>query len=177
MRLFIAVPIPQELREKIGGLGKEIEQDGIKCVGPKNMHLTLKFIGETDKVEDIRDRLKAVRFSGFICEAKGIGVFPSEDYIRVVWVGVQSEDKMEALAKKVQDVCKGYGKKDDRFSSHITMARVKRKVDLKDFLGKHKDDGLGSFQVDSFELIKSELQPGGPEYTVIESFPVEDKDA
>lgn len=177
MRLFIAVPLPRELKERIGSIGREIGQDGIKLVEPSNMHLTLRFIGETDRGDELREALRAVRFKRFRCDAKGIGVFPNEDYIKVIWVGADSGGSMEALAKDVQHACRGYGKDDERFSSHITLARVKRKVELKAFLGRHREDELGSFQVERFELIKSELQPGGPVYTVIESYPAEDDDA
>ena len=92
MRLFIAVQVPEELRGKLGALSKEIEQEGIRPVKPEKMHITLRFIGEypEDKVGEIEEMLKSVRFKGFDCSLKGVGVFPNEDYIRVVWAGIES---------------------------------------------------------------------------------------
>ena len=178
MRLFVEVPLPEELRERIAALGKEIEQEGIKLVKPQNMHATLKFIGETHekKLGEIEKRLQDVTFSPFKCSLKGVGVFPDESYIRVVWVGVESNGQLEKLAGDVISSLKGYGK-DDRFSAHITVARVKKKVDLKEFLERHKDDELGEFEVKGFQLTESVLSREGPAYSVIASFQAEEKDA
>lgn len=174
MRLFVAVPLPDELKEMIGRLGREITQDGIKLVEPDKMHITLKFLGEIpeEKVSGIKENLKSVKFRKFACNAKGTGVFPNEDYIRVVWVGCESQGGMEGLAEKVHGALKG---KKERFSSHITIARVKRKVDLKEFLAKHREDGFGDFEVSEFLLMKSELKGEGPEYSTIARFAAEDK--
>ena len=178
MRLFIEVPLPEEIRQKLAGLGKEIEQEGIKLVKAENMHATLKFIGDVpeEKLGNIEARLREVGFRGFDCEVKGVGVFPNEDYIRVVWAGIESDGMMEKLAKDVIDATKGYGK-DERFSAHITIARVKRKTDLKAFLDKHSDDEIGHFRADTFNLMQSELSREGPTYSVIASFQAEDRDA
>ena len=114
-----------------------------------------------------------IEFSRFSCSVKKIGVFPNENYIRVVWIGAESDDKLEALADRIMKALHGYGK-DERFSSHITIARVRKKIDLKSFLEKHRSDELGSFEVFEFHLIKSELKPEGPEYSVVASFTAED---
>lgn len=175
MRLFVAVPVPEGLKEKLAGLGKEIEQDGIRFVKPENMHLTLKFIGEVDDAElpAIEEKLKAISFAPMGCTLKGVGVFPNEDYIKVVWAGCESGGKLEALAKDVMDALHGYG--DTRpFSAHLTIARVKRKLDLKDFLQKHRDELFGEFEAKEFHLISSVLKPGGPEYTTLATIEAED---
>ncbi len=174
MRLFVAVPVPAELREKMAALGKEILQDGIVPVKPENMHLTLKFLGETDgrKLAALEQALRGIRFAPFGCVAKCVGVFPDEHYIKVVWAGVESGGKLETLAKGVQGALHGFGG-DERFSAHITIARVKRKTDLHRFLEAHRNDGFGPFTISSFELIESVLGPGGPKYSTIAEFKAE----
>jgi 2'-5' RNA ligase len=169
MRLFVAVPVPQELRASIAALGKELGQDGIVPVRADNMHLTLKFIGETDEAAALEQALRKVRFAAFGCTVKGVGVFPNKDYIQVVWAGLQSGGALEALAAQVQDALHGFGG-DERFSAHITMARVKRKADLGGFLETHGSDRFGSFTVSSFGLIESILGPAGPKYSTIAAF-------
>jgi 2'-5' RNA ligase len=173
MRVFVAVPIPKELKERIAELGKEIEQDGIKLVKPQNMHLTMKFIGDVpdSKIADIEARLRDVKFKKFECTLKSVGVFPNEDYIRVVWAGIESS-ALEELAKNVIHALAGYGKK-ERFSAHATIARVKRKVNLKDFLDKYKNEEFCKFEVSSFELIQSVLEREGPKYTTLATFKAE----
>ncbi|MBD3210821.1 RNA 2',3'-cyclic phosphodiesterase [Candidatus Micrarchaeota archaeon] len=176
MRLFIAVPIPLNLKTRLEELGNEIKQEGIKLVKPENMHITLKFLGETseEELEAIKNRLKNVRFGNFSCRVKDIGVFPNENYIRVVWAGSEDEGQMKSLAEAVQE---SLGGKKERFSSHITIGRVKKKVDLKNFLEAHRGEELGSFEVSEFRLMKSELKKEGPEYSVVETYPAEGADA
>jgi 2'-5' RNA ligase len=171
MRLFVEVPLPEELKERLGKLGREIEQEGIKLVKPENMHATLKFLGEVPegKLADIKERLGRIKFGSFSCSMKGVGVFPDESYIRVVWTGLESGGRLDELAKDVIGSLSGYGK-DNRFSAHITIARVKKKVDLKTFLDKYRKDEFGSFTVNSFNLMQSVLSREGPEYTVLASF-------
>lgn len=178
MRVFIEVPLPGGLRQSLAGLGKEIEQDGIKLVRPENMHATLKFIGDVPdkRLGEIEMRLREIVFSGFDCRITGIGVFPSEDYIKVVWAGIESDGKMEKLAQDVIGATKGFGD-DERFSAHITIARVKKRADLKGFLDRHRGEELGRFRADTFNLMQSILSKEGPSYSVIASFPAEEKDA
>jgi len=177
MRLFVAIPVPLDVRQKVASLGTEIVQDGIVPVKPENMHVTLKFLDEVDekKLADIDAKLREVEFEAFDCEARGVGVFPDETYIRVVWVGIESGGRLKALANKVIGALSDYGG-DTKFSAHLTVARVRRKVDLGGFLGKHKEDVFGTFSVSGFELIQSELGPGGPKYTTMASFEAKKND-
>ncbi|HSB47734.1 MAG TPA: RNA 2',3'-cyclic phosphodiesterase [Candidatus Bilamarchaeum sp.] len=175
MRLFVAVPVPESLREKIAELGKEIQGDGVLPVKAENMHLTLKFIGEgrPDKLGEIREKLAAVRFEKFACSLRGTGVFPNESYIRVVWAGCESGGKLEELAKGVAGALKGYGE-DERFTAHLTIARVKKKLDFSRFLEAHKGEDFGSFDVSEFRLIESVLGGrDGPEYRTLAVFGAE----
>jgi len=171
MRLFVSVPVPDELKTKVAALGKEIAQDGVMLVRPENMHLTLKFLGEIDekKIEDIEKKLSSVRFRAFDCALRSVGVFPNENYVKVVWAGCESGNALESLAKDVIRSLSGYGD-DKRFTAHLTIARVKRKIDLRSFLQKHKADEFGSFPVKEFHLMQSVLKPSGPEYSVLSSF-------
>jgi 2'-5' RNA ligase len=171
MRLFVAVPVPDELKERVASVGREIEGEGISLVRPGNMHLTLRFLGEVqpEKVHDIEDRLSGIAFAPFACSLRGVGAFPNPDYIRVVWAGCASGGKLEELAGRVMESLRGFGG-DERFSAHLTIARVKRKTDLKAFLEKHKETDFGSFEAAGFRLVRSELGPGGPAYTTLSSF-------
>ncbi len=172
MRLFVSVPIPPELRERIAILGSEIAREGIVTVKPGNMHLTLRFIGEArpQDLEPIRKKLSAVKFRRFDCRICGVGAFPDENFIKVVWVGVQSGGALEALAGDVATALEGFGK-DELFTAHITLARVKRKADLRSFIEKYRTAEFGAVRVDHFELMESRLgRDTGPEYFVVERF-------
>ena len=118
--------------------------------------------------------MESIRFSSFPIQLKGVGVFPNKKNVRVIWVGCESRNKeLEALAEKINAVLAKYGKKEEgtsRFIGHLTIARVKKKVELKDVLQKHKNDDFGSFACKSFELRQSVLQRSGPVYTTIAKF-------
>ena len=171
-RLFTAVELPGELRKNIHEFAKQLEQDGIKLVEEHNLHITMKFIGDVpeDKVDEITSGLSEVKFSEFECSVKGVGVFPSPDYIRVVWVALECGQLTE-LANSVISKLEGIEKPEKRpFSAHLTIARVKRKVDLNKFLAENKEKEFGKFNVTEFALIESKLTPEGPVYTKLESF-------
>jgi 2'-5' RNA ligase len=172
MRVFVAVRVPDGVKEAVSALGTEIAGDGISLVKSANMHLTIRFIGEAQpgQIRELERRLAGIRFAKFNCRVRGVGVFPDEHHVRVVWARAESGGALEALAKDVAGALKGFGG-DERFSAHLTMARVKRKMDPGPFLRKHKDDDFGSFEVASFELIESVLGgPLGPQYRTIGEF-------
>ncbi len=173
IRLFVSVEMPQELREKVARLAAELPSDAITPVRPETMHMTLRFIGEVPEsgVPAIERMLKEVEFGAFQVPVKGVGVFPSENYVRVVWAGAQSPE-LDALAGKVIGALRGVGKEEARgFSAHLTIARVKKKLDAREFLKKHAEEEFGSFGVDRFMLMRSELKPGTPpKYTVVAVF-------
>ena len=174
-RLFVAIKLPEELRSKAHSLVGELPDEGIKGVEKENIHLTLKFLGDVpeNKMPDIAERLGRIRFKSFSCIVSGVGVFPDPDYIRVVWAGIKC-DEMPELAAEVEKALEGIGKKESRpFSSHVTIARVKRKINAKEFLEKHKDDNFGEFSVSEFVLMQSELGREGPVYTEIKRFTLE----
>jgi 2'-5' RNA ligase len=183
MRLFVAVPVPGGLKSGVAALGSEIARGGVVPVRPENMHLTLRFLGEVDEgkgaVEGIKAALGGVRFKKFPCTIRGVGAFPNENYVRVVWAGCESAGALESLAADVAGALAGFGgdERGERFSAHMTIARVKRKADLKEFFGMHREDVFGEFTVSEFRLMSSVLGPGGPQYAVLAAFKADDADA
>jgi 2'-5' RNA ligase len=136
------------------------------------MHLTLRFLGEVPDgaLPGIITRLGSVRFRAFSCSVKGVGVFPDEDHVRVVWAGCESDGALEALARDVSAALAGYGAR-ERFSAHITIARADGGLDARPFLARHHGEFFGSFEADGIRLVKSILTPGGPEYITLAEFP------
>lgn len=170
MRLFIAVQVPEELRKKMAAIAKKLDMEGIRPVKEDNMHITLRFIGEVpdEEVGQIKEQLSSVKFEKFDCLLKGTGTFPNPDYVRVVWAGIESGKKLEGLSGKINQALHGIPG-DGKFSAHLTLARVKKKADLREFIAKHQDE-FGTFTVDKFELVQSVLEPGGPRYTTVAVF-------
>lgn len=173
MRLFVAVEIPGKIKEKMGGLGEELPDEGLKKVGPGLMHITLKFLGEVEEVqlEELKNALGKVEFHPFGVKVKGVGVFPKEDYVKVVWAGTESEGLGELAGKVELALAPMFPREMRGFSGHLTLARVKRRIDVKDFLERHKDESFGEFEVGRFLLMQSVLGREGPEYSVVAEFP------
>jgi len=98
MRLFIAFDIPSEEIER---LRKLFSIEGVTLA--KGNHLTLKFLGEVDEtlVPKIQEALRSVRFEKIDVRLDDLGVFPNKNLIRVVWVGLEPEEKIIALKKKI----------------------------------------------------------------------------
>ena len=175
MRAFIAVEISDEVRKNITKIEKAMEEelpsDKIKIVDPQLIHITLKFLGEIDesKVEGIKEALSSIKFSPITLKCKGVGVFPNEKFIRVIWVGIEEDNELHRLKKIADEVeekmgALGFGKSDYPFSPHITIGRAKAKVEIANFLRKYKDTDFGKFTVDEIKLKKSTLTQKGPIY-------------
>jgi len=170
MRLFIAVEIPKEIQEELRSLQKEFRGLAkIKFVG--KFHLTLKFLGDVqeDKVDEIKRRLKEISFKPFDQIIENIGVFPNEDKIKVIWVGVFSKE-INNLQGKIDDKLSDLFPRDNLFIPHLTLGRVKfikKKEELKEKL-KLKYSNI--FKVDNFKLILSYPDKGAYKYRILETF-------
>jgi 2'-5' RNA ligase len=175
MRLFTAIELPKELEEQVSKLKEKLKTDSAGMTITKDNHLTLKFLGDVEdsKADEIKEALRKVRFSSYKTKLNNIGVFPNENYVRVVWVGLKPEEETIALKKKIDDALKDFNFKDDYdFHPHLTLARVKfvkDKEKFKELLKSLKVEG-SEFEVKEFKLIKSTLMPEGPVYEDIGEF-------
>jgi|Deesub1362A_J573_1020465.scaffolds.fasta_scaffold01029_3 2'-5' RNA ligase len=178
MRSFIAVDIKNSA---LVGILDELAQlkAGLKLVEPQNLHLTLKFLGEVgeDMVGDIYDAMiKAFSpFSPFEVSLRGVGVFPSLRYIRVIWVGIEeNKEKLIEMQSRLEENLSslGIGKERKKFDPHLTLARVRSprgREDVKDFVVENATRSFGKALVDKVELKRSTLTPKGPIYSTIKS--------
>lgn len=173
MRLFVAFGVSDEVKNYLTELQNELPEDS-KLNLVKNFHLTLKFLGdvEEDRMDKITALLSNINFTKFTVKTAGIGVFPDENLIRVVWVGLEPKDKIVALQQEIETALSGMFPKDERFHPHLTLARVKSVKDKKDFMQKLKNIAVKEleFTASAFKLIKSNLTPEGPVYEVVAEF-------
>lgn len=178
MRTFIAIELPERVKSALTELQRELKQckADIRWVKPDNIHLTLKFLGDTDEkiLDSIVEELKAAcsGYGRFDLETRGVGVFPDMRAPRVLWIGISGNDSLIGLQKSIEDgLAKlGFSPEKRRFSPHLTLGRFKSssgKEGLYDKIEERKDISLGSIEVKSIFLIKSELTPSGAEYTKI----------
>jgi len=179
MRIFISVELPDSVKEKTAELIKELKgiETDIKWVDPKNLHITLKFLGWIEEKQfDNLTALATSAVSGsgsFKAIFRDLGTFPEGKSPRVVWVGaVEGGDKLCILAKVLEEKLSkaGFKAEEKTFKPHITIGRIKDKkgVDnIKEKIIQFKNTAFGEMTVDRVFIMKSTLTPGGPIYEKI----------
>lgn len=178
MRLFLAINLDNGIKGRINDLSKEFSQAiNAKFVEMENIHVTLFFLGEVveEKAPRIVEALEGIEGRSFEMELKGIGAFPSFNFIRVLWVGVEKgREEVIELHSSIENRLKSLGFKSDKsFVPHATFARVKsikNREKLRLLIEKYREEEFGTQKVESFELMRSKLTPRGPIYSVVHSF-------
>lgn len=170
MRCFISIDIPENIKEEIKKIQEQLPDFTGKKIESENLHLTLKFLGEIndDKLEEIKKRLVNIKFKKFEAEINSIGVF-SEKIIRIVWMHLTNCD---GLQKEIDKSLKGIFESEQRFMSHLTIARVKNIKNKKEFLEKLDKVKIPKikFAVDNFKLKSSALKKECPVYWDVEIY-------
>lgn len=140
MRLFVALDLPQDVKDYIYDLQRKLKTPAAKVswVSKKHFHFTLKFLGNVDeeKVKDIISRLAKIRKRAMKARISGVGFFPGEGNIRVVWLGVEPESELNSIAQDVDAELLDLFPDEQSFSAHLTLGRVKSLRSKGDFLKK-----------------------------------------
>ncbi len=175
MRTFIAIFLPKEILDYLYEVQNKLKKQlpaKINWVAKKNLHFTLKFIGQVDEknIFSIKERLKRIKFNSFKVNLDKIGVFPNEEFIRVIWVGLKSKE-LVVLQKLVDYELLDLFSKDQNFVTHLTLGRVKNIQDKEKFKKNLKIEIEDKeFEINEFCLVKSELHKEGPTYEILERF-------
>ncbi len=169
MRLFVAIDLPDPVKDQLDTLQTPIPT--ARWVKRQQMHLTLNFLGETDRIQDIKDVLASVVAPPFVMTLSGAGRFPKRQKQppRVLWVGVDAEPALDQLHKTVTTVLAGIGfvPEDRSFNPHITLARLKTREPLPEvdaFLGTHGLFRTPAISITEFILFSSVLSPQDSRY-------------
>jgi 2'-5' RNA ligase len=184
IRSFIAIPVPEEVKEFILRETEDLRKTRakVKWVPAGSMHMTLKFLGEVssetlEKVAMVCDEL-AESTAPFCLTIHGLGGFPNISKPGVIWTGFSDLDRSAAqLASQLDRELNrlGFLKEKRPFKPHLTIGRVKlRKPDIE--LTEAIRDGLDlqgpDMEVNRFTLYRSDLRPTGALYSTIREFPL-----
>lgn len=184
MRLFLAINLEPGVRRALVEATSALHEAApmLTWVDESRLHLTLKFLGEqpdgmAGRVGAMLDRV-AAKHHRFPIHIRQVGAFPNFRRARVVWMGVEQNTRLELLHHDVEVACDTLGfELDGRpFRPHLTLTRVKDRVDEESLrklsrAGKRVDFD-GEADVESIDLMKSELGAGGSRYQRLHASPL-----
>lgn len=180
MRLFVSVDLPDELADNAEDLQAEFaEAEGLDFVDPDQAHVTVKFLGkveaarEDELVEGLETAVENAGVEPFDAELGGLGVFPSLDYISVLWLGVgDGSAELARLHEAVEAQFveeHGFEPEDHDFTPHVTLARMNHAggKELVQDLVRDRHPEVGTMRVEAVRLTESVLTHEGPEYETV----------
>jgi 2'-5' RNA ligase len=187
-RVFCAVAIPDEVRTLIAQhtahLKKAVPDAQASWTPEQNIHLTLKFLGETPqaRVQELSEAASraTARIESFKVSVEETGACPKHGPPRVLWIGINDpEGKLQKLFASLEDECAkaGFQKEVRSLHPHLTIARLRKLQQARTLASAHKQMLFGPVRVDITELlvIRSELDKSGSKYSVVSRHPLEKK--
>ncbi len=183
IRSFIAIELPRELKLALSQLQENFKSASsvpVKWVDPGNIHLTLKFLGDISP--EITGRITSALEDAargtppFDIEVSGLGVFPNNKRVQIIWVGLAGElVKLGQLQKRIEEMLTplGFPSEARPFSPHLTLARVRDyarpddRLALGELIAGTRFEQKYKINVNAVLLIKSQLTREGPIYSRI----------
>lgn len=189
MRTFLAIDLPEailiSIRKNVFPLQSKLPDDQVRWVPADNMHITIKFLGESDPSDllDIKKRVAACcrEVPKFGITFGGLGAFPSLRRVRVLWIGARDHSQGSvSLHSCIESALEPLGFEKERrgLHLHVTWGRVRRgtKASALRHLGEELSSlevgDLGRMTVEQLTLYESKLLPAGAEYVARAHFPL-----
>jgi 2'-5' RNA ligase len=181
IRAFIGIDVDNETQETLLAIQRDClklhQFSSVKTVDAQTVHITLDFLGylTANELATVGAALSSISFHPFSVTLCGVGVFPSAQKIRVVYVGLTDYDDLKALHALIIKTIQSRRTSSRKFDPHMTLARVKRAIpsELKQLAANIVPLStyyFGRFDVSSFQLKRSTLTPNGPIYSTVEEF-------
>jgi 2'-5' RNA ligase len=192
MRLFVALDLPDTILKTLDALSGRLKPAApIQWSAAANLHITTKFIGEwpEERLEELKSALEAIpRRDAISIRIEGLGWFPNPHSPKVFWAGVHAERPdahgrgsreaaLEELAHETDHATATLGlpKETRDYHPHLTLARIKRPVDLaplRQAVARIESVEFGEFEAQSQFLYSSKLSPSGSVYSKLAEFPL-----
>ncbi len=181
-RLFAALKIyPDEtFLSSYRKLKAALHHEKINWVAEQNIHITLKFFGETDerKIPGICSILndRAETSSHLTLQLTGLGIFGSIYAPKVIWVGIEPFGQISFLMKNIHTDLAAVGYDNDRQNlvPHLTLGRIKflkDKILFQHIIDQYKRISSEPIGIREIILYESILHREGPEYIELNKFP------
>ena len=179
MRAFIAINPPADVRDRLHDAARPLRELSlpVRWVSPESLHLTLEFLGRVadDRVGGLAAAIEGATagLGPFPLELAGFGAFPKPSRPRVLWAGIQPDDRLAAVQAAVEAAMaeQGFEPEDRPFHPHVTLGRARRGASGRKLSAvegaiaelEHSD----RFEVTSVDLMRNQLRPGGARYEVV----------
>jgi len=182
IRCFIAVNLPQELKEDLQEYinALKIQVPKVKWVRAQALHITLKFLGPVpaETLQTVQDKLTGSRrgIESFRMVVSNFGAFPNRRKPRVIWLGLKAvpQQPLYQLHSQIDALMEplGFEREKRRFSPHLTLGRVKFPLDMTGLWDYMTSEPFPeyTFDVSEFALMKSTLKPSGAEYATLQKY-------
>ena len=176
MRLFVALPIPEDARARLNALQNGVP--GARWVGRDNLHVTLRFIGETDRhgAEELDAELTGIRAPAFGLSLSGVGFFARGKSAHTLWAGVEKPESVVFLRDKIESaaVRAGFEPERRKFSAHVTLARLDDvpSARLGPYIETRHGFAAGPYPIAHFTLFESRPGGDGAHYEPLADYPL-----
>jgi len=176
MRLFVALPLSEDARARLAALQSGVP--GARWVDKDNLHVTLRFIGETDRhgAEELDAGLNGIRAPAFGLTLTGVGFFDRGRYAHTLWAGVEKPEPVAFLRDKIESVAVRAGFEPERrkFSAHVTLARLEDvpSARLGPYIETRHGFSAGPYPITRFTLFESRRGGDGVHYEPLAEYPL-----
>jgi len=181
LRVFIAIELSSEISQRLDQVSAELKKrmpvNAVRWVPARNIHLTLKFLGDVSSthLDSLQKMIQAAcgNYAPFDISVGNLGAFPSMHRPRVIWVGITAPETLPAVQQSIELGAShlDYPAEDRPFSPHLTLGRLSRNAapaeqqQIGQVLSGYNIGFLGAMRVEAVHLIRSELSPGGARYS------------
>ena len=185
-RTFLGIDLPEDIKSLINNIYPEKKDKIIRLVPEKNLHITIKFLGDISekKLIEVKQTLSNLKLDLNIkLSLNSYGVFPINGYPKILWLSF--ENKKRDISKTVFPLIEknfariDFPKEKRKFTPHVTIGRIKIKNNsdmnkykktIKTFEIEFNKIEKKEFKINKLILFKSQLTPEGAVYSKIEEY-------
>lgn len=175
-KIFISINIPKKDKKRLIAAVSQWQDLPVKWVKEPNFHLTLAFLGHVydSAIPAISEAVKKavlgkIMFDLHFSEIK----LNSEVDPKIIWLEGEVSDELRNLQEAVEKELGIFKSAKKVFIPHITLGRIRKQkweeLEQKPEIKKSLDFIV---TVESVDVMASDFENGGEEYTIIDSFPL-----
>lgn len=180
-RVFLAAPV--NVNTGFISYYREIKTvmppNSVNWIDPANMHITLRFFGDTDDNNILRIIMGVShvveRADSFNIRLTSLGVYRNIKRPQVLWMGCSEPSKLVGIKKHIDRELAGEGfdPEKGRYTPHLTLGRVRQGNEIHDLAGiikQYKNTVFMDHHFGELILFESRLKPSGPDYIPLHRF-------